>query len=65
MLDNKSYPCKCGETHDGDYGIYTFMQHNCDHKAERWVITDDMPDYVMCSDCGETDFKEDYPDGEV
>ena len=44
------YPCRCGETHTGEYAIYDWGHHNCFHDSPLVVI--DAPDYLMCPDCG-------------
>ena len=45
------WPCRCGETHRGDYGPYDFGHHNCDH-GPMWFMEDIEPT-VMCSQCGQ------------
>ena len=48
------YPCRCGDTHRGDYAIYDYGHHNCFHDAPLVDIGSDIgfPD-VMCRLCGE------------
>ncbi len=47
------YPCRCGETHRGDYGFYDYMHHECFHDGVVWKITEPgLPDLYLCSDCG-------------
>lgn len=43
------YPCRCGETHRGDYALYTFGHHNCFHDAPLMPL--DFGELV-CVDCG-------------
>jgi hypothetical protein len=47
------YPCRCGETHRGDYAIYEYGWHNCFHTSDLLPVADD-PTYVMCPECGQT-----------
>lgn len=42
------YPCRCGETHRGDYAVEDFLHHNCYHD-EFLRIGDGQ---VVCTDCG-------------
>jgi hypothetical protein len=44
------YPCRCGETHRGDYGSYDAMQHDHDHDEVFWGIAD----VGICTGCGKT-----------
>ncbi len=47
------YPCPCGETHRGDYGIYDYIQHTCRHGDELWPMDDEGQGVeVLCSQCG-------------
>lgn len=43
------YPCRCGETHRGDYAAYEWGHHNCLHEAPLWQIVDD---HYICAACG-------------
>lgn len=60
------YPCRCGETHRGAYACEDWNHHNCFHDASPLVlVAEDMPDYLMCMDCGQTfwlDREEQKPD---
>jgi len=50
------YPCRCGETHRGDYAAYTYHHHNCYHREPLVDIgVPDLPvrSYLMCPSCGE------------
>lgn len=52
------YPCRCGETHRGDYGHYDWAHHNCLHRTPLWDLSEEMGEdrirtYLMCPDCGE------------
>lgn len=44
------YPCRCGETHRGDYAFEMWNHHNCFH-GPLWVQAGE--DEAMCSQCGE------------
>ena len=51
------YPCRCGETHSGQYAAEDFAHHNCAHDATLVCLSDqsalDVGDYdVMCPMCG-------------
>lgn len=49
------FPCRCGETHRGPYGIYDYGHHNCFHDSPLVrVAPDEEPDYLMCPDCGKS-----------
>jgi hypothetical protein len=45
------FPCRCGETHRGDYGHYDWAHHNCFHASGLHEL---LPGYLMCPDCGLT-----------
>lgn len=50
------YPCRCGETHRGDYAAYDYYHHNCFHTEPLWDLSYPyLPrrSYLMCPDCGE------------
>ena len=44
------YPCWCGETHRGPYGLYDFGHHNCFHNEP--LIQDEYG--LICPQCGLT-----------
>ena len=46
------FPCRCGETHRGNYGFYDWMHHNCFHKE---LFTEDSMgvSQTLCGNCGE------------
>lgn len=47
------FPCRCGQTHTGDYAAYDYAHHNCFHSA--WMELDtDLPRVLICLDCGQT-----------
>lgn len=48
------FPCRCGKTHRGDYGIYDFGHHMCFHEMELlWLHFDpETGCSVMCPQCG-------------
>ena len=48
------YPCRCGETHRGEWAIYDYGHHNCLHELPLITVDKDIPDYVMCPICGRT-----------
>lgn len=52
---NKEYPCRCGETHKGDYALYGWAHHNCFHNDPLHEIDpENVPGYLMCPACGKT-----------
>jgi len=50
------YPCRCGETHRGDYALYEFGHHECFHNAPLLDMgtSDGIEGYLACPDCGKT-----------
>lgn len=52
----QAYPCRCGETHRGEYAAYDYGHHNCFHDAILLFVESDDPDEgdVMCPLCGKT-----------
>lgn len=55
------YPCRCGETHRGDYAYYDYWHHNCYHTSQPLLVLeadveteDGKQDYLWCVDCGQT-----------
>jgi len=53
---NEEFPCRCGETHRGDYALYDYVHHNCFH-TEDCLIDIGLPEvegYLMCPNCGQT-----------
>lgn len=48
------YPCRCGETHSGQYAEYDYGHHNCLHDATLLFVDSDDPAEgdVMCPQCG-------------
>ncbi len=54
------YPCRCGETHRGDYAIYDYGHHNCDHPSPLLHTGDGQ---LICPECGNVWFMEDVSEG--
>ena len=56
VLDEKGeriYPCRCGKTHRGDYGLYEFGHHNCFHEADLIGLPIDKGEIqAICPLCG-------------
>ena len=49
------YPCRCGETHRGEYAIHDYMHHNCFHDEPLLDIGSDIGiSYWCCPICGKT-----------
>ena len=47
------YPCRCGETHRGDYGAYDYYHHNCFHEGRLWgSLVEENVIQAICPDCG-------------
>ena len=49
------YPCRCGETHSGQYAYEEWLHHNCYHDGE-WVIFPLGKDMhqLICISCGKS-----------
>lgn len=52
------YPCCCGETHRGPWGVYDHLHHNCRHRDIDVVpfslpVKDMDTLWLLCEDCGE------------
>jgi hypothetical protein len=45
------YPCRCGETHRGDYAAYDYAHHNCFHD-EFMMLELETPQQIVCLYCG-------------
>jgi hypothetical protein len=43
------FPCTCGETHRGEHGVCTYMEHTCLHGEGIVRVHDDIG---YCSQCG-------------
>lgn len=50
------YPCRCGETHRGEHGVYDYGHHNCFHDVTLlfFECNDPSEGDVMCPQCGKT-----------
>lgn len=49
------YPCRCGQTHTGDYAYEDWNHHMCFHDEEMWAFWKDASQgeiMVVCSICG-------------
>jgi len=51
--EQEVFPCRCGETHRGDYAFYDSGHHECFHDGVLWWL-DEAIKHVMCSLCGNT-----------
>lgn len=51
------FPCRCGETHNGEYAAEIYEHHNCFHH----ILLVLAKEQAICQDCGET-FVLVYPD---
>jgi len=54
------YPCRCGETHRGDYACEDWNHHNCFHDTPLLLIADDQ---AVCGECGKSWFAMVIDDG--
>ena len=45
------FPCRCGETHTGNYACEDYLQHECLHQTDLVDIGHGM---FLCPDCGNT-----------
>ncbi|HAR46097.1 MAG TPA: hypothetical protein DCS05_07985 [Nitrospiraceae bacterium] len=54
----KIYPCRCGETHSGEYAEELWNHHNCYHTASPLFLSKPAGEgemgLLMCMECGET-----------
>jgi len=48
--DKQVYPCRCGETHKGDYGFYDWYHHECYHDALVMLFNG----VAYCVECGKS-----------
>lgn len=49
------YPCRCGETHTGEFGLHNYMHHNCFHKAPLVDVGAEVGiSMIACPLCGQT-----------
>ena len=47
------YPCRCGETHTGDYAAENYCFHNCLHECNlEGCVLGDREVQAICPDCG-------------
>ncbi len=47
------YPCRCGETHRGDYALYDWGHHNCLHEGRLFLSEQVLEGaLVICMECG-------------
>jgi hypothetical protein len=56
VTTERYFPCRCGETHRGDYAFEEWNHHNCFHRSE--LVDIGRPylpvrSYLLCMDCGE------------
>jgi hypothetical protein len=51
------WPCRCGDTHRGEWAVETFAHHNCFHQEPLLLLA---IDYAVCGECGETFGLEDH-----
>ena len=49
------YPCRCGQTHAGQWAFEEWAHHNCYHEGE-WCVfpLGDGLHQLICVDCGKT-----------
>lgn len=52
VLLKRVYPCRCGDTHRGEWAAETWNHHNCYHR-EPLVRFEDVQDWYICGECGE------------
>lgn len=48
------YPCRCGETHRGEYAAYVFDHHECFHAVEMILETVAGHPLAICPACGKS-----------
>lgn len=52
------YPCRCGQTHRGNYALKDWLHHNCFHDGPLWELLPDDSGHFICSECGKSLFTE-------
>ena len=45
------YPCRCGQTHCGDYAFEDWNHHDCFHESELILLCDEQ---AICGECGKS-----------
>ena len=45
------FPCHCGKTHEGDYGLYDWAYHNCLHESPLVHVDGQQ---FLCPHCGQS-----------
>ena len=45
-----TYPCRCGQTHRGEYAAEDYAHHNCFHQAP--LVRIEETGDVVCPQCG-------------
>ncbi len=52
--EQEVFPCRCGETHRGDYAAYDYGHHNCFHDAGLLPMDPlrGVEPQVICVECG-------------
>lgn len=50
------YPCRCGETHQGEWAMYVYYHHNCLHEEDLVSLGTVVPGEIqaICPSCGQT-----------
>jgi len=48
------YPCRCGETHRGEYAAYDFGHHECLHDVRLILETVAAHPLAICPACGKS-----------
>lgn len=48
---NEVFPCRCGQTHGGDYAFEDWAHHNCFHEAPLNPLAETGD--LLCPECGE------------
>jgi hypothetical protein len=50
----KVFPCRCGQTHRGDYAEEDYTHHTCFHTSAlfKLPLIDGVPEQVVCMECG-------------
>jgi len=47
------YPCRCGETHKGEYALYEFAHHECLHETDLMGLPAGKNKIqAICPNCG-------------
>jgi len=51
--NERVFPCRCGETHRGEYAHWDWVHHECLHSGRLWALEEiEGIKQFLCADCG-------------